>query len=135
MSIDKSDLKVLLSGNNPSSPSPAGTFRRVAQLLQRLRQRVAVVALDFEGGVLDRAACAELRFQLLEERLPFLLWYLESLDDRDGLSAPALPVKPDSRLLLQRTQASVKNLPTGLFLGFLSFPKDRDSRGIARSVE
>ena len=95
-----------------------------------------MVALDFETGILDRAACAKLRFQLLEERLPFLLWYLESLDDRDGLSAPAFPVKPDSRLLLRRTQACMKNLSNGLILGLLIVPEgprqpgDRLFRGV-----
>ena len=55
------------------SPSAAGTFRWVTQPLQRRRDRVAMVALDFEAGILDRAACAEIRFQLFEERLPLLL--------------------------------------------------------------
>ena len=95
-----------------------------------------MVALDFETGILDRAACAKPRFQLLEERLPFILWYLEPLDDRDGLSAPAFPVKPDSRLLLRRTQACMKNLPNGLILGLLVIPQgpgkpgDRLFRGV-----
>ena len=105
------------------SPSAAGTIRRVAHLLQRRHECAAVVALDSETGILDRAACAKLHFQLLEERLPFLLWYLESLDDRDGLSAPALPVKPDGRLLLRRTQACMKNLSNGLILGLLIIPE------------
>jgi hypothetical protein len=117
-------------------PSAAGTFRWVAQLLQRRYERVAMVALDFETGILDRAACAKLRFQLLEERLSLLQWYLESLDDRNGLSPPALPVKPDSRLLLRRRQACMRNVSNGPILGLLIVPEglgkpgDRLFRGV-----
>jgi len=78
-----------------------------------------VVTLDFEGGILNCAARAELHLQLLEERLPFLLRHLETLDDRDGLPASAFPLKPDSYLLLRRTQACMENLFNGLL-----FPRD-----------
>ena len=130
------ELSGLLRGNSPFSFSAAGAFRCVAQLLQRCHERVSVVTLDFEGGILDRAACAKLRFQLLEEGLPFLMWYLESCDDRDGLSAPAFPVKPDSRLLLGRRQACLESLFNGLILGPLIVPEgprrtgDRLFRGV-----
>ena len=88
------------------------------------------------AGIFDRAACAKLRFQLFEERLPFILWYPEPLDNRDGLSAPALPVKPDSRLQLRRKRAFMKNLSGGLILGPLIVPEgpgqpgDRLFRGV-----
>ena len=95
-----------------------------------------MIALELEAGVLDRAACAKLRFQSLEKRLPFLLWNLESLDDRDGLPSPALPVKPNRRFLLRRTHVCMKNFFNGLILGLLIVPEgpgqpgDRLFRGV-----
>lgn len=84
-----------------------------------------MVALDFEESILDRAACAEPRLQLLEELLPFLLQHLEALDDRDGLPAPGFPVKPDSHLLLRRTHVCLESLFSGLLL-----PGDSLFRGV-----
>ena len=65
-----------------------------------------------------------------------LLGYIEALNDRDGLSASAFPVKPDGRLLLRRAQACMNNLSNGLILDLLTVPEgpwqpgDRPFRGV-----
>ncbi len=75
-----------------------------------------MIALDFKRRVLDCAAGAQPRLQFLEQCLPIFFWNLETLDYRDGLPTPQLPVQPNNNLLMNRIQLRLDTIFDRFFL-------------------
>src|SRR5437868_2946206 len=81
----------------PGPPLSADMLDLVAERRERRRDPLAVIALDLQFAVLDRAAGAALLLERPQERFERHGVMAQAAHYRDRLAAAALAVAPDSR--------------------------------------